>query len=98
MMKKNLLLLFVLMLTSLTAICTPIDLYSPDKRIKVSVDLKNKIFYSVNFNGDALMKDSWLQLNLDDQKLGSDPKLVKKTFSTISNRSHPIVPLNNSIV
>ncbi|RYZ96292.1 MAG: glycoside hydrolase family 97 protein, partial [Sphingobacteriaceae bacterium] len=98
-MKKKLLLTCVL-LCSISALfaATPIDLLSPDKRIKVSVDLQKKIIYSVTFNGDAVLSESYLQLNLAKQKLGADPKLVKKTFSTVNTTSNPVVPFKNSTV
>ncbi|MEO6151324.1 MAG: glycoside hydrolase family 97 protein [Mucilaginibacter sp.] len=98
-MKKTLLVTCLLLSGGLNLFSAPlIELSSPDKRIKVSIDLKKKIVYSVAFNGDALMSESYLQLNLAKQKLGENPQLVKKTFSTVNTTSHPVVPLKNSTV
>ncbi|GAA4318782.1 glycoside hydrolase family 97 protein [Mucilaginibacter gynuensis] len=97
-MKRKLLITGLLLTAGLKLISAPIDLLSPDKKIKVSVDLKNRITYSVTFNGDALLSDSYLQLNLDKQKLGADPKLIKKSFSTVNTTSHPVVPFKSSTV
>jgi alpha-glucosidase len=97
-MKKHLLVTCLLLSATVRLVSAPIDLLSPDKRIKVSIDLKKKIVYSVTFNGDALLSDSYLQLNLDKQKLGEEPKLIKKTFSTVNTTSHPVVSLKNSTV
>ena len=97
-MKEKLLTGCLLLLTSLKLFSAPIDLLSPDKRIKVTVDLKNKISYAVTFNGAALMTDSYLQLNLENQKMGENPKLVKKTFSTVNIISNPVVPFKFSTV
>lgn len=98
-MKKSLVItcLFLTVALQLTA-ATPIDLYSPDKRIKVSVDLKNKIAYSVTFNGNTVLSNSYLQLNLSKEKLGDKPRLSKKSISTINNVSYPVVALKNSKV
>ncbi|RYD90338.1 MAG: glycoside hydrolase family 97 protein, partial [Sphingobacteriales bacterium] len=95
---KKLLITCLLLSAGVRLIAAPIDLLSPDKRIKVSIDLKKQIVYSVTFNGDALMSDSYLQLNLDKQKLGENPQLVKKSFSTVNTASQPVVPLKNSTV
>lgn len=78
--------------------CVPITLTSPDKRITVTVNLKNKIFYSVEINADPLISNAYLQLNLDNQKLGENPRLIKKIFSAVNTQSNPIVPLKNSTV
>jgi alpha-glucosidase len=95
---KKLLFILLLILTVGHAFCGTIDLYSPDKRIKLSVSLNNKISYSVRFNGDALLSGSYLQLNLDNQSLGSEPSLIRKTFSVINTTSNPVVPLKNKVV
>ena len=67
---KKYILPYCLLLSSLSIFAKPINLLSADKRIKVTINLENKISYAVTFNGDALMSDSYLQLNLDNQKLG----------------------------
>lgn len=77
-MKKQLLITCALLLVTLKIFSAPINLSSPDKRIKVSVDLKEKISYSVSFNDAPFLADCYLQLNLDLLKLGTNPKLLKK--------------------
>lgn len=97
-MKKQLLITFALLLVTLKIFSAPINLSSPDKRIKVSVDLKEKISYSVSFNDAPFLADCYLQLNLDLLKLGTNPKLLKKTLSMVNTTSNPVVPLKNSTV
>ena len=97
-MKKHLSLVILLLLFTVKLFSAPIELLSPDKRIKISVAIKDKIGYAVTFNGDPFLANSYLQLNLDQAKLGADPKLLKKTFSSVNTSSNPIVPLKNSIV
>ncbi|WP_225872228.1 glycoside hydrolase family 97 protein [Pedobacter frigidisoli] len=74
------------------------DLSSPDNRIKISVNVKDKIGYAVSFNGNPLIANSYLQLNLDQLQLGANAKLLKKTISTVNTTSNPIVPLKNATV
>ena len=74
----------------------PITLLSPDKRIKVAVDLQGKISYSVSVGGTALLTDSYLQLNLANQQLGERPQLRKKSFTAVNTTSNPVVPLMSS--
>ncbi|RYY34721.1 MAG: glycoside hydrolase family 97 protein [Sphingobacteriaceae bacterium] len=97
-MRRSLLATVFALLAIQVIAATPIDLYSPDKRIKVSVNLKDRITYSVTFNGDALLSNSYLQLNLSNAKLGDNPRLSRKAISTVNTTSHPVVPLKNSTV
>ncbi|MDQ0639022.1 hypothetical protein QF042_002587 [Pedobacter sp. W3I1] len=97
-MKKKLSFVILLLLFAVKLFSAPIELVSPDKRIKVSVNIKDKIGYAVTFNGDPFLANSYLQLNLDQAKLGANAKLLKKTLSSVNTSSNPIVPLKNSTV
>jgi alpha-glucosidase len=97
-MKKHLSFVILLLLFAVKLFSAPIELLSPDKRIKVSVNIKDKIGYAVTFNGDPFLSNSYLQLNLDQAKLGANAKLLKKTLSSVNTSSNPIVPLKNSTV
>ncbi|WP_165456553.1 glycoside hydrolase family 97 protein [Pedobacter kyonggii] len=97
-MKKQLLITALLLMGSLKLFSADIDLSSPDKRIRISVAVKEKISYSVSFNGEAFLNHSYLQLNLEQLKLGANAKLLKKTVSAVNTSSHPVVPLKNSTV
>jgi alpha-glucosidase len=97
-MKKHLSFVILLLLFAVKLFSAPIELLSPDKRIKVSVNIKDKIGYAVTFNGDPFLSNSYLQLNLDQAKLGANAKLLNKTLSSVNSSSNPIVPLKNSTV
>lgn len=97
-MKKPLSLFILLLLCTVKLFSAPIELLSPDKRIKVAVNIKDRIGYAVTFNGDPLLADSYLQLNLDQARLGANAKLIKKTFSTVNTSSNPVIPLKNSTI
>jgi len=76
----------------------PIELLSPDKKIKVTVNIGPRIGYSVNVNGDKVVENSFLQLNLGKEHLGENPQLLKKIISSYANVSKPVVPFKNSSV
>ncbi|GAA4494154.1 glycoside hydrolase family 97 protein [Hymenobacter ginsengisoli] len=76
----------------------PITLLSPDKRISVAVELKEKISYSVALAGTPLLQDAFLQLNLASQRLGEQPQLRKKSVSAVNATSQPVVAFANSTV
>ncbi|RBQ07627.1 glycoside hydrolase family 97 protein [Pedobacter miscanthi] len=97
-MKKPLSLFILLLLCTAKLFSAPIELSSPDKRIKVSVNVNDRISYSLTFNGDPFLTNSYLQLNLDQAQLGANAKLIKKTFSTVNSSSNPVIPLKNSTV
>jgi len=97
-MKKYLLPFILLLCFTVKLFSAPIELLSPDKRIKISVNIKDRISYAVTFNSNPLLADSYLQLNLDQAKLGADAKLIRKTISTVDNTSNPVIPLKNSTV
>ncbi|MDB5142899.1 MAG: alpha-glucosidase [Mucilaginibacter sp.] len=95
---RPLYLISLFILIGFKSFSVPIYLTSPDKRITVTIDLRDKIFYDVKINGDPIISNAYLQLNLDDQKLGEKPRLIGKTFSAVNTRSNPVVPLKNSTV
>ncbi|OUJ74561.1 glycoside hydrolase family 97 protein [Hymenobacter crusticola] len=97
-MKTKLLFTCGFLLVSARLLSAPIDLLSPNKRIKISVDLQNRLSYSVALNGSTLLNKSYLQLNLANQPLGEKPQLRKKSFTTVNTTSRPVVPLKNSTV
>jgi len=97
-MRKHLSLSILSLFFTIKLFSAPIELLSPDKRIKISIIIKDRIGYAVTFNGDSFLADSYLQLNLDQAKLGANAKLIKKTLSTVNTTSNPVIPLKNSRV
>lgn len=103
MMKRNswtLLLVIALLSFGLNPLSAkPMELSSPNGEIKVSVSLKDKIYYSVLFNNDILLKDCHLQLELGNgEVIGSNPKLAGTKRNKVSEVIKPYVPLKFSTV
>lgn len=75
-----------------------IDVKSPNGEIKVSVDVKDKIYYSVSYGNDLLLKDCRLNLQLANETLGDNPKLRNTKRGVINENVTREVPLKNAVV
>ncbi|MBC8618743.1 glycoside hydrolase family 97 protein [Parabacteroides faecis] len=75
-----------------------VELVSPNKEIKVSLRITDKIYYSISYNGDAILKDNYLRLTLRDEVLGENPKLSGQKFSDADEMLSPVIPLKFSTV
>ncbi|MEJ7684193.1 MAG: glycoside hydrolase family 97 N-terminal domain-containing protein [Segetibacter sp.] len=74
---KKLLLIFSLCLSTLLfAQNKSLELQSPDGAIKVSLRLSDKIYYTISYNQDELLKNNSLMLQLRNDALGQNPKLI----------------------
>ena len=69
-MRRYFLLVVCLCLASLLRAQNKLELISPNGELKVSLNLSDKIYYSIDYNGDVLLKDNTLQLTLRNQVLG----------------------------
>lgn len=75
-----------------------IDVKSPNGEINVSVDVKDKIYYSVSYGNDLLLKDCRLNLQLANETLGDNPKLRNTKRGVINENIKREIPLKNAIV
>ncbi len=73
--------MFLALATQIQAQVKPIDLLSPNGEIKVSINLSDKIYYSITGNDQELLTKNHLAMILKDGVLGENPKLIsaKKT-------------------
>ena len=60
------------------AAATSTELKSPNGQIKISVQLTDQIHYSVSYGGDELLQNCLLQLDLQNESLGAEPKLIRQ--------------------
>ena len=97
-MRRYFLLVVCLCLASLLRAQNKLELISPNGELKVSLNLSDKIYYSIDYNGDVLLKDNTLQLTLRNQVLGENPKLRRQKRTSVDEQSTPIVPLKYSKV
>ena len=92
-MRRYFLLVVCLCLASLLRAQNKLELISPNGELKVSLNLSDKIYYSIDYNGDVLLKDNTLQLTLRNQVLGENPKLRRQKRTSVDEQLTPIVPL-----
>ena len=97
-MRRYILLVVCLCLVSLLHAQNRLELVSPNGELKVSLNLSDKIYYSIDYNGDVLLKDNSLQLTLRNQVLGQNPKLRRQKRMSVDEQLTPIVPLKYSKV
>ena len=97
-MRRYILLVVCLCLVSLLHAQNRLELVSPNGELKVSLNLSDKIYYSIDYNGDVLLKDNSLQLTLRNQVLGQNPKLRRQKRTSVDEQLTPIVPLKYSKV
>lgn len=74
------------------------ELKSPDGKVKVDINLSDKIYYSVSLNDQLLLENSYLQLQLKDENLGENPKLIRAKVSSINEAIQREIPLRNAVV
>jgi alpha-glucosidase len=100
MVFKKLPLLLILLIGSAASISAQqkLQLKSPDGIITVSINISDKIHYSVASNSDMLLTNNSLALTLQDGVLGSKPKLISSKSSAETEIIKPYVSLKYSTV
>lgn len=61
-------------------------LQSPDLNIKVEVTFKEKIYYTVSFQGERVLEASPLSLALENVVLGENPKVTGSKLTTVDEK------------
>ena len=75
-----------------------IDVKSPNGEIQVSIDIKDKIYYSVSYDDDLILKDCYLNLQLANETLGNNPKLRNTKKGVINESIKREIPFKNAVV
>ncbi len=98
-MKKQLLLLVLALCGSLCSYAQKVyDVASPDGNIRVSISLSDKIYYDVFYQDELLLNRCNLQMEVGNQPLGANPKLVKAGRQSVDEAITPVVPFKFSTV
>jgi len=102
MLKKNLSLVCFTLFFSVSSFLAhanqKLELKSPDGKIAVSLDLSDKIYYSIASDNEPLLENCYLQMTVNNQILGQNPKLLNKKTSLENEKIEPLVPLKFSTV
>ncbi len=85
---KNLkiILLSFILLASSGIRASNLEIYSPDKRIKVEVFLREKVYYSVLFDNERIVDPSPISMKVDSYLLGEKPDLKKSNMVTVDQQ------------
>lgn len=98
-MKRSLLLISICFWAGLGQLyAQKIDFASPNGEISISLQIADKIYYSVSHNQEELFKECYLQLSINDQTLGTNPKVIGQKRTQVNETLHPVVPLKYSTV
>ena len=76
----------------------PIHLLSPNSEIKITITLKDKIYYSVSDGGAELFTNNHLALSLRNETLGENPKLIATKKEKGSEVIKPYISLKYASV
>ncbi|MDR1169246.1 MAG: glycoside hydrolase family 97 N-terminal domain-containing protein, partial [Prevotellaceae bacterium] len=93
-----------LLFMSLAAICTsgmaqkPLELLSPNGKIKMSIDLNDKVCYTISNSKGILLQNSEIALHLRSEALGKKPRLISQKRTSADTRITPVVPFKFSTV
>lgn len=99
MIRKNLIILLVLLgLCGGKALAKEISVQSPNGALKVNIELKDKIYYSVLAGNDLLLDNCSLSLTVGSEVLGTQPKLRNMKRGVINESIKREIPLKNAIV
>lgn len=90
--------LFLGLSTQLFAQSKSIDLMSPNGEIKVSINLSDKIYYSITDNNQELLTKNHLAMMLKDEALGLNPKLISAKKTKGEETIKPYIPIKYSTV
>ncbi len=74
----------------------PFQLLSPNGEIKMSVTVSDKIYFDIAYNQDLLLEKGFVQMQVDKQVLGENPKLVKSSTNSVDESIRPVVPFKFS--
>lgn len=97
-MRRIALLSIVLFSTTFLRAAKPEVLKSPNGEIALTVNVTDKITYTVAFNNDPLIAESPISLQLDNETLGSKPKLQKAKRSVINEKFNKEIAFKNSLI
>jgi alpha-glucosidase len=67
------------------------DLYSPDKKIQVTVHVDERIAYDVRVNGKPVLQNSTISMDVDHHILGKNAKVTATNTNTVDRTIEPAV-------
>lgn len=91
-------LLAVLLALGSTMAAQDVRLESPDKHIQLEIDLSGEISYRLLHDSEIVLENGRIQLVLEQESLGKNPRLKKQTRRLVEREIRPVVPLKYALV
>jgi alpha-glucosidase len=91
--------LFVVLFTAVNTGAKTFTVASPDGKIKLAVDVTDKITYSVNINGREIIAPSLISMTVNDKtELGINPKIDDTDTKEVDNLITPVIKVKSSLI
>ena len=74
------------------------QLASPNGEIKMNVKVSDKIQYDIFYGEESLLEKGTMRMQVGEQVLGKNPKVVKSTTRSVDENIHPVVPFKFSTI
>lgn len=88
----------LLMFVSHTYGATSYELYSPNQKIKLRIDIGPRIEYDLLLNQAPLLENSTLALDIERRKLGVAPQVLSATPTSVNRELRVPVPRKSAVV
>jgi len=98
MKKMKFILIMVIWSSAIATKASNIEVFSPDKRIKVELFLKEKIYYSVLFDNERIVDASPLSMKIDNYMIGSQPVLKNSDTKNVNEKIQTVYGSRKEIV
>lgn len=74
------------------------ELTSPDRQVKVTVSVGEQLTYNLAYGNETLLDNCTLGMEIGEEKLGTNPKVVRASRKNVSETITPVVPLKYATV
>lgn len=74
------------------------ELTSPDGNIRISIDVKEQLFYDIAYQNDLLLENCQIGMQVNGKELGKNPKLSSAKLKKMKEVFKPIVPFKFSTI
>ena len=74
------------------------ELTSPDRQVKATVSVGEQLTYNLAYGNETLLDNCTLGMEIGEEKLGTNPKVVRASRKNVSETITPVVPLKYATV
>ena len=74
------------------------ELTSPDRQVKATVSVGEQLTYNLAYGNETLLDNCTLGMEVGEEKLGTNPKVVRASRKNVSETITPVVPLKYATV